>query len=138
MALDNISLSVSSGEILTVVGKVGCGKVNQNYAYNIIAVPCFNKSNSLLIHCLCTSYSLFQTSLLMAVCGELPVSEGTIFCGGRIAYTAQQPWVFSASIRQNILFGKAYEEGRYKHVLNVCSLEKVHGSSCYNIYRVYS
>ena len=63
--------------------------------------------------------------MLMAVCGELPISDGTVFVGGKIAYTSQQPWVFTASIRQNILFGEEYEEDRYKKVIRCCSLEKV-------------
>ena len=61
----------------------------------------------------------------MAVCGELPLSDGELVCAGRIAYTAQQPWVFSASIRQNILFGQSYDEKHYQAVIHACCLEKV-------------
>ena len=61
----------------------------------------------------------------MAICGELPLSEGGIVCGGKISYTAQQAWVFSTSIRQNILFGQEYEEEKYQHVIRACCLEKV-------------
>jgi ATP-binding cassette subfamily C (CFTR/MRP) protein 4 len=61
----------------------------------------------------------------MAVSGELPLSGGSMFCGGHIAYSAQQPWVFSASIRQNVLFGKEYEEERYHRVLQACALNQV-------------
>lgn len=40
-----------------------------------------------------------------------------------VAYTAQQPWLEHASIRDNILFGARWEEQRYKDVLGACALE---------------
>ena len=61
----------------------------------------------------------------MAICRELPVSDGSLYVGGSIAYSSQQPWVFTANIRQNILFGREYDEQRYNDVINACSLDKV-------------
>ena len=34
--------------------------------------------------------------------------------GGGVAYAAQESWVQSATIRENILFGVPYDEERYK------------------------
>lgn len=34
--------------------------------------------------------------------------------GGGVAYAAQESWVQSATIRENILFGAPYDEDRYK------------------------
>jgi ABC-type multidrug transport system fused ATPase/permease subunit len=44
---------------------------------------------------------------------------------GRVSYVPQIPWIFSASIRENILFGKPFQEELYAKVvavseLNVC------------------
>jgi hypothetical protein len=43
-----------------------------------------------------------------------PGSWVNISRDGGIAYCAQESWVQSLTIRDNILFGKAYDETRYK------------------------
>ncbi|XP_043747926.1 ATP-binding cassette sub-family C member 4-like isoform X7 [Cervus elaphus] len=63
-----------------------------------------------------------KSSLLRAVLGELPPSQGQVSVHGRIAYVSQQPWVFSGTVRSNILFGKKYEEDRYEEVIKACAL----------------
>ncbi|KAI4581560.1 hypothetical protein MJG53_010003 [Ovis ammon polii x Ovis aries] len=65
-----------------------------------------------------------KSSLLRAVLGELPPSQGQVSVHGRIAYVPQQPWVFSGTVRSNILFGKKYEEDRYEEVIKACALEE--------------
>lgn len=44
---------------------------------------------------------------------------------GRLAYASQQAWVYNGSVQENIIFGKDYDETRYKEVIKVCALEKV-------------
>ncbi|XP_060989161.1 ATP-binding cassette sub-family C member 4-like isoform X1 [Dama dama] len=63
-----------------------------------------------------------KSSLLHAVLGELPPSHGQVSVHGRIAYVSQQPWVFSGTVRSNILFGKKYEKDRYEEVIKACAL----------------
>ena len=70
-------------------------------------------------------FCLFQSSLLCAVLGELPPSQGQVSVHGRIAYVSQQPWVFSGTVRSNILFGKKYEKDRYEEVIKACALGEV-------------
>uniref|UniRef100_A0A8W4FKS1 Cystic fibrosis transmembrane conductance regulator n=1 Tax=Sus scrofa TaxID=9823 RepID=A0A8W4FKS1_PIG len=65
-----------------------------------------------------------KSSLLSAVLGELPPSQGQVTVCGRIAYVPQQPWLFPGTVRSNILFGKKYEKDRYEKVLKACALEK--------------
>ncbi|CAH2099891.1 unnamed protein product [Euphydryas editha] len=56
-----------------------------------------------------------KSTLLQVILGELPPAQGTINIGGaRIAYASQEPWLFVASIKQNILFGLPYDKLRYK------------------------
>lgn len=69
--------------------------------------------------------NLFQSSLLSAVLGELSPSQGLVSVHGRVAYVSQQPWVFSGTVRSNILFGKKYEKERYEKVIQACALKKV-------------
>ncbi|XP_058898289.1 ATP-binding cassette sub-family C member 4 isoform X3 [Kogia breviceps] len=65
-----------------------------------------------------------KSSLLSAVLRELPPSQGLVRVHGRIAYVSQQPWVFSGTVRSNILFGKKYEKERYEKVIKACALKK--------------
>ncbi|XP_012625198.2 ATP-binding cassette sub-family C member 4 isoform X2 [Microcebus murinus] len=65
-----------------------------------------------------------KSSLLSAVLGELPPSQGLVSVHGKIAYVSQQPWVFSGTVRSNILFGKKYEKERYEKVIKACALKK--------------
>ncbi|OCT92610.1 hypothetical protein XELAEV_18015666mg [Xenopus laevis] len=65
-----------------------------------------------------------KSSLLSAVLGELPKDKGFVDIRGRIAYVSQQPWVFSGTVRSNILFGKDYVQEKYEKVLRVCALKK--------------
>lgn len=44
------------------------------------------------------------------------------FVSGSVAYTAQDPWIQNATLKDNILMGKELDEGRYQEVLNCCAL----------------
>ncbi|CAG9814463.1 unnamed protein product [Phaedon cochleariae] len=65
-----------------------------------------------------------KSSLLQTILGELDVIEGTSRINGTISYASQEPWVFAATIRQNIIFGQEYDKKRYLDVIQVCALEK--------------
>lgn len=61
----------------------------------------------------------------MALLGELHLMDGDVRVQGRIAYASQQSWVFSASVRQNITFGQAFDASKYKRVIQAAALSKV-------------
>ncbi|KAF5545328.1 ATP-dependent bile acid permease [Fusarium napiforme] len=86
-----------------------------------------------------------KSLLLSAILGETDVLEGSVYVPstvapedrrdaqanlgdwiipGSIAYVGQTPWLESASLRDNILFGLPFIEERYKQVVDVCALEK--------------
>ena len=66
-----------------------------------------------------------QSSLLMVLLGELSVSSGERKVSGKIGYASQQPWIFSGTIKQNILFGEEFIQERYLNVIEACALQKV-------------
>ncbi|XP_063925187.1 probable multidrug resistance-associated protein lethal(2)03659 isoform X2 [Zophobas morio] len=51
-----------------------------------------------------------KTTLLHVILQEIPLLEGSFEAGGTISYASQQPWLFSASIRDNILFGEKFDK----------------------------
>ncbi|KAM5163075.1 ATP-binding cassette sub-family C member 5 [Mantella aurantiaca] len=70
----------------------------------------------------CGSVGSGKTSLMSAILGQMTLLEGSIAANGSVAYVAQQAWILNATLRDNILFGKEYEEERYNTVLSVCCL----------------
>ncbi|KAM3834515.1 ATP-binding cassette sub-family C member 5 isoform 4-T4 [Vipera latastei] len=71
---------------------------------------------------ICGSVGSGKTSLISAILGQMTLLEGSISVDGTFAYVAQQAWILNATFRDNILFGKEFEEERYNMVLNDCCL----------------
>ena len=65
-----------------------------------------------------------KSSLLMAILQELPLTHGRISCSGKKVVVPQLPWIFSGTVRENILFGEAMEKERYNLVLESCALTR--------------
>lgn len=65
-----------------------------------------------------------KSSLLQVILQEWPIIEGEIKIFGRIAYVGQDPWIFSATIRQNIIFNRPLDQDFYDKVVRVCQLEE--------------
>lgn len=88
--LIDVNLAVAPGELVAVVGPVGCGK----------------------------------STLCQAALGEVPHISGNFGLTGRTAYVSQSPFIMNNSLRENVLFGKPYEEyrERYELALRVAAL----------------
>ena len=64
-----------------------------------------------------------KSTLLSAIAGEISAGIcGTITLQGTLVYVPQTPWIFSGTIRENILFGQPYDEQKYKRVIEACAL----------------
>lgn len=59
---------------------------------------------------------LFQSSVLQLLLNELRSMSGRVHLSGPLAYASQEPWLFVATVRQNILFGLPYNSKKYKEV----------------------
>ncbi|KAJ6728666.1 ABC TRANSPORTER C FAMILY MEMBER 11-RELATED [Salix koriyanagi] len=65
-----------------------------------------------------------KTSLISAMLGELPpMQDASVVIRGTVAYAPQVPWIFNASVRDNILFGLKYEPSRYGKAIDVTALQ---------------
>ncbi|PSS08857.1 hypothetical protein PHLCEN_2v3472 [Hermanssonia centrifuga] len=71
-----------------------------------------------------------KTSILMALLSEMhyiplgPNSWVNLPRDGGVAFAAQESWVQSETIKDNILFGAPYDEERYKKVIYQCGLKR--------------
>ena len=65
-----------------------------------------------------------KSSLLYSLLNELPKYHGEITLYGSIAFIEQIPFIFSGTIRENILFGMVFNYDKYNEVLNACALNE--------------
>ncbi|KAF9920355.1 hypothetical protein FBU30_009841 [Linnemannia zychae] len=98
--LKNLSIDFPVGKLSVIVGPTGSGK----------------------------------SALLLALLGELDRVEGHMFLprldygtprrttGSGIAYVSQTAWLQNTTIRDNILFGKKFDQDRYDAVVEGCAL----------------
>jgi ATP-binding cassette subfamily C (CFTR/MRP) protein 4 len=52
----------------------------------------------------------------MALLEEMPSRQGDIKLTGSVFYVTQEPWIFSSSFKQNILFGKDYSKEKFNQI----------------------
>ncbi|KAE9304113.1 ABC transporter C family member 10 [Phytophthora fragariae] len=65
-----------------------------------------------------------KTTLLTAFLGDVACVTGSVYLSPdyKVAYCSEQPWLQALSIRDNVLFGSAYDEAKYYRVLDACCL----------------
>ncbi|KIK17829.1 hypothetical protein PISMIDRAFT_110603 [Pisolithus microcarpus 441] len=64
-----------------------------------------------------------KSSLLSAIIGDMRKIEGEVTLYGSVSYAAQNPWIMSATVRDNILFSHQYDEVFYNLVIEACALK---------------
>ncbi|KAJ7224438.1 multidrug resistance-associated ABC transporter [Mycena pura] len=63
-----------------------------------------------------------KTSLLSAIIGDMSRSEGRVKLFGSVSYAPQNPWIMSATVRDNITFNHVHDEDFYARVIEACAL----------------
>ncbi|KIK62471.1 hypothetical protein GYMLUDRAFT_41922 [Collybiopsis luxurians FD-317 M1] len=62
-----------------------------------------------------------KTSLLQGMIGEMRRTGGSVRFGGSVGYCGQSAWIQNATVRENICFGRPFDEERYwKAVRDSC------------------
>lgn len=64
-----------------------------------------------------------KSSLISAMLGDMEKLSGRVNIRGTIAYVPQQAWIQNATLRDNILFGKALDGKLYNSVIDACALK---------------
>ena len=92
IVLKDISIEVKPGELVGIIGEVGCGKS-----------------------------SLLQAMLNSLILLNKEECDG-IHINGDIGYVSQIPWIQNATIKDNILFFNDYDEHKYNKVIEMAQL----------------
>ncbi len=65
-----------------------------------------------------------KSSLLSALLGEMERVSGHAATRGTISYVPQQAWIQNATLRDNVLFGKPFDQDRYNSAIMNSALEE--------------
>ncbi|KAI9818105.1 MAG: hypothetical protein M1827_000730 [Pycnora praestabilis] len=63
-----------------------------------------------------------KSSLLAALAGDMRKTSGDVMMGASRAFCPQYAWIQNATVKENILFGKAYNDEWYNKVIDACAL----------------
>ena len=63
-----------------------------------------------------------KSSLLSAIMGEMYKKEGSVKVYGDVAYVPQQAWICNATVKDNILFGKTFDQDLYDRIVTASGL----------------
>ncbi|KAF3482936.1 oligomycin resistance ATP-dependent permease YOR1 [Arthroderma uncinatum] len=63
-----------------------------------------------------------KSSLLAALAGDMRMTGGHAAMGASRAFCPQYAWIQNATVKENILFGKEYDEAWYNEVIDACAL----------------
>ncbi|XP_013404203.1 multidrug resistance-associated protein 1 [Lingula anatina] len=64
-----------------------------------------------------------KSSLLNALLGDMECLSGNINVKGSVAYVPQQAWIQNKTVKENILFGKQWNQSIYRKCVRTCALE---------------
>lgn len=117
------SASSSDTDDALVISNVSY-KLNETGGSNCLLQNISFVSPKNAITVVCGQVGSGKSTLLSTIAGEVDVSSGMVMYPGRLAYVPQVPWVFSGTIKENILFGEPYHHDWYTRVIEACALKE--------------
>ena len=60
----------------------------------------------------------------MTLSCQMRETGGSVQVAGTLGYVAQQAWIFSGTVRDNILLGAQYEADWFSQVVEICALTR--------------
>jgi ATP-binding cassette subfamily C (CFTR/MRP) protein 1 len=63
-----------------------------------------------------------KSSLLAALAGDMRKTSGEVVIGASRAFCPQYAWIQNATVRENIIFGKDFDQEWYDEVVDACAL----------------
>uniref|UniRef100_A0A1B6EGY9 ABC-type glutathione-S-conjugate transporter n=1 Tax=Clastoptera arizonana TaxID=38151 RepID=A0A1B6EGY9_9HEMI len=65
-----------------------------------------------------------KSSLVSAFLGEMDRITGRVNTKGSVAYVPQQAWIQNATMKENIIFGKSFDQNSYNRIVKGCALQQ--------------
>ncbi|KAG0056100.1 hypothetical protein BGZ83_006361 [Gryganskiella cystojenkinii] len=65
-----------------------------------------------------------KSSTLAAIMGQIRLMAGDKEVRGSLAYVPHDAWLLNATLKENILFGSAFNRQKYNDILRVCALTR--------------
>ena len=63
-----------------------------------------------------------KSSVILSVLGDLRLFFGDVACRGSVAFVGQRPFIFNATVKNNILNLRGFDADRYASVCEACAL----------------
>ncbi|KAK9454988.1 P-loop containing nucleoside triphosphate hydrolase protein, partial [Dipodascopsis uninucleata] len=63
-----------------------------------------------------------KSALLQAILGDMLKLSGRVTVRGHVAYCSQVPWIVNTTFKDNILFGKRFDQDFYERTIRACAL----------------
>ena len=122
---EKVSLSRESRELgptILCVSNLSYAKTHHEDEFILEDINFFAPSKSLTV--ITGPVGSGKSTLLSAIAGEISNASGTIDYQGSVIYLPQTAWVFSGTIKENILFGQPCKESKYERIIDVCALKE--------------
>lgn len=106
--LSDITLRIKPGELAVITGGTGSGK-------SLIL-------QGILGECHVVEGAIQRPHAIQDTTGTHSAQDNCWLLKNTTAFVPQNPWIETGTLRENILFGLPYNEGRYHQVLSACAL----------------